>query len=307
VLHDRPPNHFRSLEVHEIHELFMRLQQEIKDLANPFGTLRQNGESHQPTVRESHGKSQQKGKGKSKGKEKENLVVEETLLTNKIDGEVSYKDDRPALVISSTSWTPDEDFQILLDAVIKYDHHAEHAVKLGKVYPKILFVITGKGPLREYYENKIKQLHLNHTRIMTLWLKAEDYPLLLGSCDLGICLHKSSSGLDLPMKVVDMFGCGVPVCAVGFKCLGELVKHEENGLIFEDADGLANAMMTLCEGSGVLVGHVCEIEKNPLFKQLKKGVAEFQALRWEENWNKNALPIFQASSAATSSKKRKKN
>lgn len=70
--------------------------------------------------------------------------------------------------------------------------------------------------------------------VETVWLDADDYPVLLSLCHLGVCLHYSSSGLDLPMKVVDMFAAGIPVLAIRYKCIGELVKHGVNGCVFKD-------------------------------------------------------------------------
>jgi len=132
----------------------------------------------------------------------------------------SRRAERPALLVSSTSWTPDEDFSILLEALEGYDKRAI----VEPTLPRLVCAITGKGPQKAQYIEEIAQRNWSKVEVCTPWLDPADYPLLLGGADLGVCLHTSSSGLDLPMKVVDMFGCQLPVLAISFACLSELVK-----------------------------------------------------------------------------------
>lgn len=96
----------------------------------------------------------------------------------------------------------------------------------------------------------------------------------------------SSSGLDLPMKVVDMFGCGLPVAAASFSCLSELVQENVNGVIFVSSKQLANQLIML------LTSVNNDIASNSQLCALADGALKFQNLRWETQWNQIALPAI---------------
>ena len=50
------------------------------------------------------------------------------------------------------------------------------------------------------------------------------------------------------MKVADLFGAGVPVCALDYgACLAERVRHGDNGLLFSTARQLADVLFDLFE------------------------------------------------------------
>uniref|UniRef100_A0AAY4CST2 Chitobiosyldiphosphodolichol beta-mannosyltransferase n=1 Tax=Denticeps clupeoides TaxID=299321 RepID=A0AAY4CST2_9TELE len=246
TLYDRPPSLFKETPVQFQHDLFMRMAK----LYLPFQSSMEPTGDH----------------------------VELTAFTehNTTSGVVQSLPGRPVLLLSSTSWTEDEDFSILLKAL-------EGFLNAGENLPSLVCVITGKGPQKEYYKKLINSRCFKHVKFCTPWLEAEDYPVMLGSADLGVCLHKSSSGLDLPMKVVDMFGCCLPVCAVHFQCLHELVKHEENGLIFHDSKDLAEQLkMLLCDFPS----------PQGKLAHLRRNLRASEQQRWDENWDQTVLPLL---------------
>jgi beta-1,4-mannosyltransferase len=107
--------------------------------------------------------------------------------------------------------------------------------------------------------------------VSALWLNIEDYPVLLSCADVGVCLHYSSSGLDLPMKVVDMFGAGVPVLAIHYPTICELVQHERNGLIFKSSVELCLQLLLVAE-------------KPDLLEQCRRGAREWRTITYHQEW-----------------------
>ena len=176
---------------------------------------------------------------------------------------------KPIVMISSTSWTPDEDFSMLLDAFIKTEEMIKESIEdktQKNIYnitedkiKKILFLITGRGPMRDKFMDKVSEANLKYFDVKSIWLESDDYPKLLSLVDLGISLHYSSSGIDLPMKVVDMFSGCLPVASVYYETINELVKENENGFLFKNSKDLGKILKNViielsatgkCEKSG---------------------------------------------------------
>lgn len=158
-----------------------------------------------------------------------------------------------AVVVSSTSWTPDEDFSVLLDALRAFEQDKATDGKEGK---ELLVVITGKGPEKEAYVRKIASMDMKRVAIVTAWLRLEDYPKVLACADVGVSLHQSSSQIDLPMKVLDMFGTGLPVFARWYPCLErELVQENVTGRTFRDSSELARCFQVSVTHSRTKLPH----------------------------------------------------
>jgi beta-1,4-mannosyltransferase len=227
------------------------------------------------------------------------------------------------LLVSSTSWTPDEDFEILLQGLVQYASVRETQLLSSSssspsspsppqpVLPRIHALITGRGPLLQHYLTRISTLtiagELPGITIENAWLSPADYALLLSAADLGVSLHMSSSGVDLPMKVVDMFGSGLPVVGwSGFEAWGELVREPKAiATEGEDGDGNGRGFRSAGELCGVveeLFGEVGRDGKRvgwsvgddaddhsgkkalSQLERLRRGARKEGRRRWEDEW-----------------------
>jgi beta-1,4-mannosyltransferase len=263
VLYDCPPDMFQPLDAIEQHQVLLKLDSELRTVC-PASWL----------VNDTKG-------------------VNQTLFTEILSSgnTCRHRPGRPALVTSSTSWTSDEDFGILLGALVQLDETISNNNQdnVDSSF-RVMVIVTGKGPEREVYEEQISRMKLVHVGIATVWLEAEDYPKLLACADVGVSLHTSTSGLDLPMKILDLFGCQVPVLAYNFDCLHELVQDNVNGRVFRTSNELASLLYELLKPLGA--GNSPSMA-NHSFGALVTYSKQLEGRkRWNENWNEHAFPVL---------------
>lgn len=178
----------------------------------------------------------------------------------------------PIVAVAPSSWTVDEDVDLLLEALAIYDRRQDAQ--------PLLMLLSGEGPRRAFYEARVARLDLHRVRVRLLWVPYEDYPGLLAHADIGISLHRPASGVDVPMKVADMVGSGLLVCALPCPGLAECLGAVDDVWTCSSADDLAAALAAAAaQGAG-------------------RATRRSSLLTWEEEWERICLPVLRQLLAA---------
>lgn len=201
-------------------------------------------------------------------------------------GRMGIRSEPTGFIVCPSSWTEDEDFDVVIDAVIDLEERIRgwESGDARRRFPQLVILVTGDGRRRAQFERRFAGLPARRIQLRARWLEPSEYARIVGSADLGLCLHRSTSGLDIPMKIADLFGAGVPVCALDYgRCLAERVRHADNGLLFSSARQLSDILFDLFERYPV--------EQSSL-DRLRQGARRSSRPTWEDGWAREAKGLL---------------
>lgn len=208
-------------------------------------------------------------------------------LWHRISRELALGSRRIPLVVAPTSWTPDEDFDLLLEALERADRTLVSRSGPGDpAAPDLAVLLTGRGEMKPTFEKRLSRRQFKRLAVRTAWLEPADYPTLVAMADAGLSLHQSSSGLDLPMKVADFRGAGVPMCAYDYgPVLTEVLTPGHEGITFHEPGQLAAVLVALA---------TADLSSVPTFASSRTWLTNNPAERWHERWEATARTVLMA-------------
>ncbi len=192
---------------------------------------------------------------------------------------------RIPIAICPTGWTPSDDFDLLLEGLERSERRlAARGSGHDATSPDIAVLLTGRGPQRSVVEARLARRSFSRIAVRTTWLEPADYVVAVGMADLGICLHQSASGLDLPGKLAEFRGAAVPAVALDYApVLGEVLEKGKQGITFRDPGELATILFALATN---------DLESQPALMTARAWLAAHPAERWEEHWQEIAAPVL---------------
>jgi len=192
----------------------------------------------------------------------------EVLYDRPVEFLAQSLDESRLIAVCPAGWTADEDMAMLLEALELLTTR------------EIEIHLTGDGPFRLQAEPRIAALRAAGWNLHAGFLKESDYRALLCRCHFGISLHRSSSGLDLAMKVVDLFAAGTPVCAFDYgAAVREQVRDGETGFFFRTAAELAALLARI-------------VRERHILAPMRERIRECWSDTWSEEWRRVAAPVF---------------
>ncbi|KAI6101874.1 hypothetical protein F5141DRAFT_1008734, partial [Pisolithus sp. B1] len=156
ILYNHPPSHFNKCLPSKVHELFICLGPSLNltdflpkpNIPYSAEFMMMSWPSHESCISSQH------------------LQINTPTLC----------EDRVTLLVSSTSWMPDKDFDTLLEALKLYEERAQalndsSQSSLTEKLLKVWMVITGKGPLHFRQLARLQEMWV-FIRCSSLWLEA---------------------------------------------------------------------------------------------------------------------------------------
>lgn len=133
------------------------------------------------------------------------------------------------------------------------------AVKVLSKNDKIRFLLIGDGNLKSNLELKAEQLNLKDKIIFTGIVSHDRAPQHLAACDILVSPHlgfeKGEKFFGSPTKLFEYMAMGKPIIASDLEQIGQIIKHEVNGLKFEPGKSkeLADLILKLFENKDLCI------------------------------------------------------
>jgi beta-1,4-mannosyltransferase len=224
---------------------------------------------------------------------------------DRLAAQLSLGDASTPVALCPTSWTADEDFDLLLESLERADRTlgrgeprggnplglpdalgpgGGNPLGLPAPAPKLAILLTGRGDLRDAFEARLARRQFTAIAVRLADVDPIDYPAVIGMARVGICLHQSSSGLDLPTALADFRGAGIPVCAFDYApVLGEVLTSGREGVTFREPGELAAVFVSIATNN---------VQADSPLARSRAWLAANPVDLWDTHWRAAAWPVL---------------